>query len=291
MKRLTAIILGLVLAATAAAEEVDRTLDAAPDGHVHISNISGSVSVSGWSRDEVQVTGEIGPKVEELIFERSGDRITIKVKVPKKSGRGVESDLNVRVPERSSLDVGTVSADIEVTGVRGEQKLEAVSGDIETECDEADVSAGTVSGDVVMKGRGKDAETHSASVSGDVELYQLAGDVFAESVSGDLTIEDGSFDRAGFNVVNGDVLFYSELRSGGKLKVETVNGEVDLRFAGDIGGQFDIDTFNGDIDSCFGPKPRRTSKYAPGMELSFTDGDGDSRVTVSTVNGDISICK
>jgi DUF4097 and DUF4098 domain-containing protein YvlB len=291
MKRLTAIILGLVLAATAAAEEVDLTLDAAPDGHVHISNISGSVSVSGWSRDEVQVTGEIGPKVEELIFERSGDRITIKVKVPKKSGRGVESDLNVRVPERSSLDVGTVSADIEVTGVRGEQKLEAVSGDIETECDEADVSAGTVSGDVVMKGRGKDAETHSASVSGDVELYQLAGDVFAESVSGDLTIEDGSFDRAGFNVVNGDVLFYSELRSGGKLKVETVNGEVDLRFAGDIGGQFDIDTFNGDIDSCFGPKPRRTSKYAPGMELSFTDGDGDSRVTVSTVNGDISICK
>ena len=291
MKRLTAIILGFALAGAAAAEEVNRTMDAASDGHVHISNISGSVSVSGWSRDEVEVTGEIGPKVEELIFERSGDRITIKVKVPKKGGRGIESDLDVRVPEGSSLDVGTVSADIEVTGVNGEQKLEAVSGDIETECDDADVSAGTVSGDVVIRGSGKDAETHSASVSGDVDLYQLAGEVSAETVSGDISVEDGSFDRASFNVVNGDVTFDSELRDGGKLRAESVNGEIDLQFNGDIAGQFDIDTFNGDIDNCFGPQPRRTSKYAPGMELSFTEGKGDARVTISTVNGDISVCK
>ena len=291
MKRLIAIVLGLALAASAAAEDVNRTLDAAADGHVHISNISGSVTVVGWSRDQVEVTGKIGPKVEELIFERSGDKITIKVKVPRKSGRGVESELHVRVPERSSLDVGTVSADIDVTGVLGEQKLEAVSGDIETECDGADVTAGTVSGDVVIRGKGKDAETHSASVSGDVGLYELAGEVFAESVSGDLIIEDGSFDRASFNVVNGDIVFRSELRKGGKLKAETVNGEVDLRFAGTVSGQFDIDTFNGGIDNCFGPKAKRTSKYAPGMELSFSEGDGDARVTVSTVNGDISICK
>jgi DUF4097 and DUF4098 domain-containing protein YvlB len=291
MKRLTAILFGIALAAGAAAEDVNRTMDASPDGHVHISNISGSVAVDAWSRDQVEVTGKIGPKVEELIFERSGDKITIKVKVPRKSGRGIESDLYIRVPEASSIDVGTVSADIDVTGVRGEQKLEAVSGDIETECDDADVTAGTVSGDVVIRGNGKDAETHSASVSGDVDLYKLAGEVFAESVSGDLFIEDGSFDRASFNVVNGDVVFRSELRSGGKLKAETVNGEVSLDFAGDVSGQFDIDTFNGDIDNCFGPKPRRTSKYAPGMELSFSEGNGDARVTVSTVNGDISICK
>ena len=67
--------------------------------------------------------------------------------------------------------------------------------------------------------------------------------------------------------------------------------EVDLQFAGNVSGQFDIDTFNGGIDNCFGPKAQRTSKYAPGMELSFSEGDGDARVTVSTVNGDISICK
>ena len=48
---------------------------------------------------------------------------------------------------------------------------------------------------------------------------------------------------------------------------------------------------NGDIDNCFGPKPERTSKYAPGQELSFQEGNGNARIDVSTMNGDISICR
>ena len=275
MKRITAIVLGLVLALPAAAEEVDRTVDAARDGHVHISNISGSVAVSGWSNTEVRVTGELGRSVEELIVERNGDKVTVKVKVPsEEQPRYQERPLYPGSGEASSVDVGTVSADIVVEGVLGEQRLEAVSGDIQTEADNADIAAGTVSGDVTIRGEGKDAETRTASVSGDLSLYRLAGNVEAESVSGDLIIDKGSFDRATFNVVNGDIIFESELRGGGRLSVEAVNGEVDLEFAGDISAQFDIDTFNGDIVNCFGPEPKRTSKYAPGMELSFTGGQG-----------------
>ena len=81
------------------------------------------------------------------------------------------------------------------------------------------------------------------------------------------------------------------LRSGGKLEAEAVNGTIDLSFSGGIAGRFEIDTLNGDIDNCFGPKPQRTSKYTPGWNLRFEEGDGDARVTASTVNGDISICR
>ena len=291
MKKLTVFVLGFLFVAPAAAEEVDRTLDAAADGSVYISNISGTVVVEGWRRNEVRVTGELGKNVEELIFERSGDKVTIKVKVPKKGGRGIQSDLNISIPARSSLDVGTVSADIEVSDVLGDQKLEAVSGDIQTGTVEADVRAGTVSGDVEITGQGKDAETRGNTVSGDVVFYKVAGNVAGESVSGDVTIDNGSFDRASFNTVNGDIEFTAELRADGKLTAETVNGDVELDFEGEISGRFDIDTFNGDIDNCFGPKAKRTSKYAPGQELSFQEGNGDARITVSTMNGDISICR
>ncbi|MEJ2299483.1 MAG: DUF4097 family beta strand repeat-containing protein [Woeseiaceae bacterium] len=291
MKKLYVMALATLVPLAAMAEEVDRTLDAAADGSVHISNISGSVKVDGWNRDEVQVKGFLGRNVEELIFDRDGDRITIKVKVPKKGSRDIKSDLRVSVPRESSIDVATVSADIEVEGVRGYQKLEAVSGDIDTEAFESDVRAGTVSGDVEVRGQGEDTETHGNSVSGDVVFYRLSGQVTAESVSGDIEIEGGAFDRAGFNTVNGDIEFVAELRSDGKLTAETVNGEVDLDFQGTVSGRFDIDTFNGDISNCFGPKPERTSKYAPGQELSFQEGKGDARVTVSTMNGDVSICR
>jgi DUF4097 and DUF4098 domain-containing protein YvlB len=291
MKKLTAIVLAFLLAAPAMAEDVDRTLDAASDGSVEVSNIAGSISVDGWDRNEVRVSGTLGRNVEELIFERDGDRITVKVKVPKRGGSGIASNLRVSVPQGNSIDVATVSADIDVTAVQGEQKLEAVSGDIDTEAFEADVRASTVSGDVSIKGSGKDTEISGNTVSGDVTFYRLAGEVSAESVSGDVGIDEGSFDRAQFNTVNGDIEFAATLRPGGRLSAETVNGGVDLQFEGGVSGRFDVDTFNGDIDNCFGPKPERTSKYAPGQELSFQEGDGDARINVSTMNGDISICR
>ena len=292
MKRLTAILLlGTVLAMPVMAEEVDRKLDAAPDGHVDISNISGSIAVKGWSRDQVEVTGELGRNVEELIFERSGDKITIKVKVPRKSSRGIESDLYIQVPEQSSIDVGTVSAEIEVDDVFGDLKLNTVSGDIDAEAVAADVTAAAVSGDVEVSGARKEAHTRANSVSGDVTLFRVAGSVAAESVSGDIFIDEGVFDRVSMNTVNGEILFKSELRDDGKLKAETVNGSVDVEFVGDIEGRFEIDTFNGDIDNCFGPKAQRTSKYTPGWELEFVEGDGDARITISTLNGDVTICR
>jgi DUF4097 and DUF4098 domain-containing protein YvlB len=291
MKKLTVIALGSLFVAPVAAEEIDRTLDAAADGSVNISNISGSVTVEGWDRNEVRVTGELGRNVEELIFERDGDTVMIKVKVPRKGGRGIESDLHVSVPEGSSIDVGTVSADIEVSRVFGEQKLNAVSGDIDAATDSADVSVGTVSGDVEIKGGGKDAETRGTTVSGDVVFENVAGEVTGESVSGDVTIAGGAFDRVALSAVNGDIAFGAQLRAGGKLTGETVNGEIELQFEGGVSGRFDVDTFNGDINNCFGPKPERTSKYTPGKKLDFQEGDGDTRISVSTMNGDITICQ
>jgi len=291
MKKLIAIVLGILLAAPATAEEVNRTLDAASNGRVHISNIAGEVTVNGWSRDQVEVTGELGRNVEELIFERDGNKVIIKVKVPKNGGRGIDSDLHIQVPQGSSLDVSTVSADIDVKKVRGEQMLETVSGDVDTEGGESDVSAEAVSGDVTVNGQNKEANTRANTVSGDVILVRVAGTADAQSVSGDVTVTEGSFDRVDMNTVNGDILFRAGLRDGGKLVTETVNGSVDIEFDGAVSGRFDIDTFNGDIDNCFGPKPERTSKYTPGLELSFQEGDGDARVKVSTLNGDVSICR
>ena len=291
MKKLIAVFLTTLLALPAVAEEVNRTLDAASDGTVHISNIAGEVKVNGWSRNEVEVTGELGRNVEELIFERDGNRVTIKVKVPRNGGRGIESDLHIQVPEASSLDVGTVSADINVSDVRGEQRLNTVSGDINTENFGSDLAIEAVSGDIEVAGQQSDTETDVNTVSGDITLFRIAGSVEAETVSGDLIIDEGSFDRVSANTVNGDILFQAALRAGGRFQAETVNGSVDVNFTEEVAGRFEIDTSNGKINNCFGPKAERTSKYTPGWELSFEEGDGSARVDISTLNGSVKVCR
>lgn len=291
MNRLITTILACLLATTVFAEEVNRKIDASRDGHINVSNISGSVTVNGWTRNEVEVTGTLGRNVEELIFERDGDDILVKVKVPKNGGRGIDSDLRISVPQNSSIDIGTVSADIDVTNVTGEQSLHTVSGDVTTEFTGADLTAESVSGDVEVSGDNADGEIEANTVSGDVTLFRVGGEVVGESVSGDVIVDEGAFTRAALSTVNGEIVFQGELRKDGRLSIETINGSVDVDFAGDVSARFEVDTFNGQIRNCFGPKAERTSKYAPGWELEFTEGDGDGRVEISTMNGGVNICK
>lgn len=290
MKILTLTFLSL-MTATAMAEEVDKRLDAASDGVVSISNVAGTIEVIGWSRNEVEVTGTLGRDVEELIFERDGDEIEITVRAHKRNRHSISSDLVISIPENSSVEVVGVSADIDIQNVLGEQRLQSVSGDIECEIHAADVEIETVSGDVEVQGDDAAGHAELNSVSGDIEAQNLAGQLSADSVSGDVTLVNSSFDRVRLGTVNGDIIFESGLADDGSFSLETINGEVDVRFSESISARFDIETFNGDIRNCFGPKPVGTSKYAPGTELKFTEGDGNGRVTIKTLNGDLRLCK
>ena len=295
MKTITAFTLvPLMFLATSlveAANEQERTIDASADGNVSISNVAGSVEVSGWSRNEVDVAADLGWGVEELIVERDGDDVLIKVKTPKKRARNISSRLVVRIPEESTLGITTVSADIEVDDVFGEQRLHSVSGDIVVEAYATDMSIETVSGDIEISGDDKSMLVQVTSVSGDIDAANLRGNIEASSVSGDLTIASGAFDRAQANTVNGDVVFRAAMDDGGRLDLETINGRVNVYFEGDIAARYDIETFNGGIRNFFGPPPKRSSQYTPGRELKFSEGDGNTRVTIRTLNGRVTMCR
>lgn len=292
MKRtLVFLVSGLLSTAVLAERDVNESIDAASGGEVEIYNTAGSITVRGWSRDVVQVTGELGDEVEELVLERDDDYILVKVEIPRRHGRDIDAEITVNVPEDSAIEVSGVSADIDVAEVNGDQSLQTVSGDVEVVDVVGELEAASVSGDVDVTGTGESRETAAATVSGDVTVTNAGGEMEAESVSGDVIIEGGAFDRVYFETVNGDLYFSGQLLSGGRIAAESVNGDVDIEFVGDVSASFDIETFNGDIDNCFGPEPERTSRYTPGLELSFAEGDGDGRVVIETLNGGVTICK
>ncbi len=291
MKMIKVLLLSLVATAAFAAEDVNRTLDAAADGDVTISNVSGSVEVRGWSRNQVEVTGELGSGVEELIFERDDDEVVIKVKIRRNSSRNSSAELVINVPEASSLRVNTVSADIDVSDVKGEQRLESVSGDITTAAYGTEIDAESVSGDIEISGDNQVINARLHTVSGDIEVENLSGELRSETVNGEINVINGSFKRISGDTVNGEIVFHVGLQDEGRMDIETINGAVDVDFGGDVSARFDIETFNGSIRNCFGPESVRTSKYAPGRELKFTEGGGAGRVTINTLNGSVRLCK
>ncbi len=291
MKYFRVLMLSLITTAACADTAINESLDAAEDGEVVVSNVSGSVEVSGWSRNQVEVTGSLGDGVEELIFERDDDEILIKVKLERRKSRSGSAELVIKVPEKSSLKVNTVSADIDVQDVHGEQDLQVVSGDIEVEFYAEELKAEAVSGDVSVSADNQESNARVSTVSGDIDIENLAGELKTETVSGDIDVIEGSFSRITAETVNGDMVLRANFQPGGRMDLETVNGSVDVDFEGNLSAEINVETFNGSIRNCFGPDPVRTSKYAPGRELDFTEGGGNGRVRIRTLNGSVRLCK
>ena len=287
-------LLGLMFLASSAAlagTPLNERRPAEPAGHVEVSNTAGSVSISGWDRREVEVTGELGKGTERLEFETSGKVTHVRVILPKKSRNVESSELVIRVPSGSSIAVNTVSADVQVRGVQGSQRLQTVSANIETESAAEDVECKTVSGDVEIRGSGAPALLTLTTVSGDATVDRVAGEVNANTVSGDFRLQLGAVSRSRLRSTSGDMSMSAQLTTDARIDVEAISGDIRVDFDGPVNAEFDVSTFNGDIRNCFGPKPVRTSEYAPGRELRFREGQGTGRVRIKTLNGDVDVCR
>ncbi len=272
-----------------AQETIDETRQVNRDCSVSIDNISGSVTVTGWDRNEVHVTGTLGEGVERLEIEGDKNRLEIRVKHPERSRHDGDAFLNVQVPRSGKLEVSTVSADIEVDNIDGKLSANSVSGDIQAGGKPAEVNANTVSGNVNLSV--ETDQVHVNSVSGDVNLEKIRGSAVVEIVSGDISIQGGKFKRLNLNAFSGDTHFRGDFEGDGRYEFNGHSGDIILTLPGGVDAEFDISTFSGDIRNDFGDEGKRTSKYAPGSQLRFSTGSGKAEVRINTFSGDVRLEK
>lgn len=288
--KLTVSLVALCASAAAGAanwKTVEKTVPAEAQGVVTISNTSGEVKVTAWDRPEVSVRAEIEEGVERVDVDSDHGKINIAVIVPHVSAGRIEANLIVQVPRGSELHVSTVSADQLLVGTTGAQHLNSVSGDVNTEIAGADLELRSVSGDLKVKGHGQPAHLHVGTVSGDVHLEHGAGDLDVSSVSGSLVV---SLDTAGSvraRTTSGDVHFDGKLKRDGSLEASTVSGDITVRAPAEGGYTYEVSTFSGDISDCFNSASQKT---AGGHSLNGTRGEGDGRVRLKAMSGDVQLC-
>ena len=283
--------LGVSANAPAADRSFDREVQAEPKGIVDISNVAGTIEVTGWDRNVVSVHGELGEGVERVDVTSQSGHTSIKVVLPDSGHhRNGEAHLKVQIPQGSELDVSAVSADVTAMKVSGTQRLQSVSGEISAELSQGDAEIKNVSGDITLHGHGQSANMHLTTVSGDVKIEHAAGDLEVNSVSGDVK---GSLDGARSlraRSTSGDVTFMGKLARGLNVDVESISGEVTLKAIAEGGFAYELTSFSGDIENCFGAKAERTSQYGPGSSLRGTRGDGAGRVHMKSLSGGLMLC-
>src|SRR4249919_2886746 len=204
--RLCGAIAMFAVAPAFAATPINETRPLNADGQVRIENIKGRIVVRTWSKPQVQVTGSLGKGVEKLEITGDSRSLDIRVKYPNSRGgwnlwgrddnRTEPTNLEITLPQRASVDIDAVSADVDVQQVAGRKlDVSAVSGNVVvTASSPGEASFENVSGDTTL--RITTTKVEAQSVSGDVRLSGgLSGDVQLETVSGNLELGAKALDR------------------------------------------------------------------------------------------------
>jgi DUF4097 and DUF4098 domain-containing protein YvlB len=278
--------------AMAHAEEgsFEKRVPAGPSGVVEVSNIAGAVDVVGWDRSEVDVKGQLDSEDVRIDVTSDEGRTRIRVVVPRRSDNDSEAQLQIRVPRASELEVSTVSADVTVRDVTGEQRLKSVSGNVKTDFAGHDVEVKTVSGDLWLRGKSADADVRLSTVSGNVRLDDAAGEVDAVSVSGDLSLTMKTARSVRLRTTSGGIEYRGRLTRGASFEAETTSGDINVRVPSEDGFQYEVSAFSGDIGNCFNVEAEKTSRHGPGYRLSGKRGEGSARIRMRTMSGDIDLC-
>jgi hypothetical protein len=259
-----------------------------PDGSFALRGVDGDVRITGVDGDEVRVRARFDVRADDdaeadqlfadaqlivdaspgsLIVTERGRRHGFRHAVEQLfTERGVEGplDVEVEVPLRATVRIDVVSAELQATGLAGEQSYRTVSGDVLLDRVSGSVAINGVSASVTLRAEGP-VRLHAGTVSGDLSVVAPRLDELrATSVSGDLEVE--------------------ARLAGGDHRVETVSGDLALAVLGGV----TIDV-RGMASSVRSDLPHRSEGSLSRRRLVV--GDGAAQLRFSSMSGDLEVIR
>jgi hypothetical protein len=291
-----------------------RTFKIGPSGSLDLSNISGDIVITGGAGDEIRVEAvkqanghnadETKRQLEGITIEASerAGRVEISTSYPRKQNSQVDVDYAVHVPAGAAVSVRSVSGNIELTGLKGEARLETVSGNVTTTNSRQLARLKSVSGDVSVSEGSSGDVLSLGTVSGNLTVRRLkARTLEVQTISGDLSLTDAVCDRVQAKTISGDLQFGGPLAKAGRYEFNSHSGDVRLSLQGAVGFEITASTFSGDLRSDLQLSGRGSSPatlpagdddddggHGPRrQDLRGTFGDGSAIVMVQTFSGDL----
>ena len=288
-----------------------RTFKVGPTGSLDLSNISGDIvspaaPVTRYGsrpsrRRNARKARRAKRQLEAVTIEateRAG-RVEIATSYPRKQNSHVDVFYTVQVPAAASVSLRSVSGNLELTGLKGEARLETVSGNVTTSNSRQLARVKSVSGDVSVTEGGSGDVLSLGTVSGNLTVRSPQGpQLEVQTISGDLLLTETTCDRVQAKTVSGDLQFGGPLAKAGRYEFNSHSGDVRLSLHGTVGFEITASTFSGDLRSDLQLSGRGDAAAVPAgdddrrhgpqrQELRGTFGDGSAVVMVQTFSGDL----
>ncbi len=279
-------------------QDFHYSYDLQQGGHLDLTNTNGSVEVTGWDRNSIDVSGtkyapdQDGLDRVKVKVDAQGDTARISTELPKGDGWHMHGNYGVRyrihVPRKIRLDrVETTNGSITAENLEGGGKVNSTNGKLSLTRLNGDYSVTTTNGSIELEEcNGNDrAETTNGAVRG----RQKAGSMDAESTNGsiDLVLEEPS-DRKPIRVstTNGSVTLALAQYRGNPIKAETTHGTVNLRLPENINARLNAETSMASISNDLAlSSTEESSKH----ELRGQLGSGGPEISASSSMGAIRI--
>jgi hypothetical protein len=150
------LVLGMLTTGVAAQQRVSRHFPAGKNVRLELKNLSGTITVETWPKDEIKITASMEAPAVHFNPRQTEAGLVIDI-VGDNRGRSDVGDVNFRVqlPSRSSVDLETRRGQISVSNVQGELVRAHVwtSGDIQLYgVNAARVFATNTTGDIFFDG-------------------------------------------------------------------------------------------------------------------------------------------
>lgn len=256
----------------------DTTVAVSRGMRLELNQHRGSITVRTWDRSSVQVSATGSDRITpRVVTSRSVVRVT---------GEGrhrvsEEMDLTLTVPRWLDLDLSTHQGDIRVDGSEGRLNLHSVEGDVEVQGGRELVAVQTVEGLVTIRGARGRIEVNA--VEGDLRLTGVSGSIRAQSVDGDVTMEDVDLTELDVNTVDGDISFRGPIRSSGRYRINTHDGDIVVDLTQDLNAVVSVSTFDGNFEAGFPVTITGTNK----RQFRFTVGSGAANLDLESFDGNI----
>ncbi|HTK11327.1 MAG TPA: DUF4097 family beta strand repeat-containing protein [Ktedonobacteraceae bacterium] len=224
--------------------------------HVIIQDASGDVHVHSSSQNNILVMSTNGTDKNRVRYRQEGDTMVIAVDGSGSLFAGPTINLDVSLPQSSSVAVESHSGSVD---------LADMSGYVQVQTDSGAIHAQDLSGAVGLR-----------TTSGDIEVQGLNGQTALQTNSGDITVDQANLNGESLiSTFSGSITYNGSLAAGSPYRFESRSGDVRLNLPSSSSLVAETHTSSGNVDNDFDNMPGA--------------GSSPAYVSIITTSGDIAI--
>lgn len=277
-------VVALITQHLGAQQKVDAWYPLDADGAVRIHNYNGSLTIRGWDKDSIHVTGVIAAKGKGSFF-GGGARTAVKMGIEGPQNASPLAELTVMLPSRARLSVRGAATSIDIREFAGTVDATTLSGKLHISGMPTEIMAETMDGDLEIQA--SPSFLRGRTAMGRVTWNGSSDDVTIVTVGGSMTLNSQSLYRGRFETISGDLKFTGGVRPDGRVTFDAHGGDITLGFSKATVAELEYDAPRGAIYGTeFTRDPKNPGRKYVGIPRGGLDGKvRQANVTATTFKG------